>query len=251
MIQLPPEKTMAFEECKPDLIRAVGSMAGLPSLITPEWIQQLVDSSADTEGVFSRLEQSYTFSKAFGRLYHNATFTHFEANSDDQKRVVAQIKEISEFLHEPKTLQRNLIFFGPCGTGKDHMMYCLLMKAIFVHGYRVQWFDGSALFGKLRHAAVAGSIEQKIEQLQSVDILAISDPLFISDELTPFLIEQWGRIVDYRYRHCLPIWLTVNAKDRSVFKKHFSNRTAGRLLQNARSVLFNETDYRERKEKQR
>jgi hypothetical protein len=48
-------------------------------------------------------------------------------------------------------------------------MYCLLMKAIFVHGYRVQWFDGSDLFGQLRHAAGAGSIEQKIEQLKPKD----------------------------------------------------------------------------------
>src|SRR5690606_40711713 len=111
---------------------------------------------------------------------------------------------------------QNLIFVGPVGTGKDHLLFASLKYA--THGLHktIKWISGLDLYGAFREAIANQDTESGIiREFDKPDILAISDPLPPSGSLTEYQAAMLYRIVDNRYSNYKPTWLTINAMDRA------------------------------------
>jgi len=107
----------------------------------------------------------------------------------------------------------SLILIGPVGTGKEHLVAWLLYRAAFA-GVSASWVNGQEVFGEFRDRIKTGEDEQGLlQQLVQPQILAIADPIPVSGEPSPYNLNQLYRIVDRRYCHLRPTWVTLNIRN--------------------------------------
>ena len=104
-----------------------------------------------------------------------------------------------------------IVLFGPCGTGKDHLLVAAAREVIAKHSARVEWRNGMDLFGDFRDLiANHGTEREFLTSLVHPDVLVISDPLPPAGSLTEFQSSLLLRILDRRYRQLKPTWISVN-----------------------------------------
>ncbi|REJ88383.1 MAG: ATP-binding protein [Planctomycetota bacterium] len=141
-----------------------------------------------------------------------STFTIHGSNEEQaaQRRVISEL----ETLKLGKTIAdgQNVVFVGPCGTGKDHLMHALAFRSFVPLNGRVEIRNGAALRRELRDAAMADEGERSvINRLISTKLLCLSDPVPAGGtELTDFQADALYHIVNERWNARRPIWCTVN-----------------------------------------
>ncbi len=169
-------------------------------------------------------------SRTFGRRYSSCTFDSFQASLDSQQKAVGVIRSFCERIADNVSQGICLTLHGPCGTGKDHLLVCCLKAAIRAD-LTVRWVNGAELFGSFRDAIETGRSEAAaIREYAAPQVLAISDPLPPTGELTPFQQSMLFRILDARYRALQPVWITINAAGRNELDQRMGVALAERLL---------------------
>lgn len=156
-------------------------------------------------------------------------------------------REIFRFAKDlPQRIEHGdgLFLYGTEGTGKDHIMFSLLIDAVVNCGYTAVWCDGVELFGKFRQAIRESSEYELREEYAKPHILAISDPLPLAGELTSWNVDVLRDIVDRRYSRGLGTWVTVNAFDMKELAGRIPAPLLSRLLENATVVRFFWPSYR-------
>jgi DNA replication protein DnaC len=131
---------------------------------------------------------------------------------------------------------KNLIIAGPCGTGKDHLLFCVLAKFIFHANADVQHYRGCNLTAELIAGARDGKNEQIIARCIDANILSISDPIPPSGEFSDFIRRSMLRIIDNRYADMKPTYLTVNLKDSKQMREKIGDEMTDRILEKGRAI---------------
>jgi DNA replication protein DnaC len=153
-----------------------------------------------------------------GRRYRECRLSNFSTHGTaeevaSQKAAVASVWEFCETLNTQVEAGRNVVLFGPPGTGKDHILAAMLRVAAIAE-IDFCWTNGIDLFSQVRDAIDTETKERVlIRQWCDPAILAISDPVPPWGPLTQWQASILFQIVDRRYRDCKPVWITGNFAD--------------------------------------
>ena len=173
-----------------------------------------------------------------GARYADCTFESFQVTHADQEAVVRRLAAY-DWERRP-----NVLLFGPKGTGKDHLLAALVRRATDLG---VEWRNGLDLFGEWRDLVGGDKPERErdaLAPLVAADVLALSDPLPPSGELTAWQQQMLARVVDGRYRALRPTWATLNVQGREDFESRLGPLIADRLRDGAVALFCNWPSYR-------
>ena len=140
--------------------------------------------------------------------------------------------------------QQNLVLAGTVGSGKDHMLYCILAKLIFHFNCKVKHYRGCNLSAELREGSRSGESEKIIKACINADVLSISDPIPPKGDFSEFIMQSLLRIIDNRYANMKPTYMTVNLVDKEQMAKVMGNEMADRILDRSRVIRCNWESYR-------
>jgi len=151
------------------------------------------------------------------------TFTPADI-SPARERQAAVLEAVAQFIVDIRqhvAQGRNIVLFGPPGTGKDHLLVSVLHAAVgqlvtpATPTLSVRWTNGIDLYSRLRD--VIGSDERtELAEWRSwvaPQILYLSDPIPPFGKLSDFQAAFLLRIIDARYRHCRPTYVSLNVKN--------------------------------------
>lgn len=173
-----------------------------------------------------------------GSRYATCRFESFSCEQPEQQAIVDRLVGY-DWLHRP-----NVLLFGPKGTGKDHLLTSLVRLA-GDGGLGVEWRNGLDLFGEWR--ALVGSDERErdaIAPLIGCDVLALSDPMPPSGQLSEWQQQMLARVIDGRYRRLAPTWVTLNVMSGDEADARLGPLIADRLRDGAVALFCNWPSYR-------
>lgn len=174
-------------------------------------------------------------SKDYGFRYspQRCTLDRFRATLPAQIEVKKRMVEISATLPAMVEAGQGIIWFGPCGTGKDHLMAALGYSAAR-QGITCRRQNAQDFFGMMRDRITDGQKEEEvIRKFSEPHILAISDPVPPANELSAFRLEILYRLVNRRYEAMRPTWITLNATSEDQADSLLSKPVWDRLQESA------------------
>ena len=181
-----------------------------------------------------------------GCRYSDASLESFRCSTEDQENAVKALRDHMSNLERDKT--KGILFIGPTGSGKDHLMMASVRYMVHQLGADPDWIDGQQLFSSIRNAYSQDESEDEIcSTLGKSSLLAISDPLPTSGKLTDHQQNVLGLILDRRYRNMLPTLVTANVGSRKELYDRIGDRNADRLCEGALVIKCNWESYRQKK----
>jgi DNA replication protein DnaC len=168
------------------------------------------------------------FASAVPPRFRGATIDNYECTHERQKKVVSKVSELMSGIKELLESWRPILFFGTPGTGKDHLLTCLIRVAIQAHNADVKLLAGDDLYGGLtrrRHS----DYEDWFKTLKSATVLAISDLLLPGGDPTEDQRNGLFSLVSNRYDRMRPVWATVNVGDLDELAARLGTPTVDRL----------------------
>jgi DNA replication protein DnaC len=170
---------------------------------------------------------------ALGRRYaaERTSFDCYTIYHPDQKAVLEQVKTLAARIPELVTNGENVIFYGPCGTGKDHLLAALLHQT---YRYPALFVSAQELFGAIRDRMTNSQDEQPyLRRLEAPAILGISDLLPPARDPSAWNLECLYRVLDRRYRDLKCTWVTFNADSVEEANEALTAPVFDRLRDNA------------------
>lgn len=146
--------------------------------------------------------------------YAEATFASFQLHGDDddqreQSRIIQELKDLD--IDQEFQNGTNLLFIGPCGTGKDHLLFSLMRSIYQSHG--VTYLNGADFRLKAREARRDGngSEESLIDSLSKAELLCLSDPSPAGGaSLSESQADVLYHVIERRCFKQRPTWATIN-----------------------------------------
>lgn len=170
----------------------------------------------------------------------------YRVTNAKQGAIVAQVKELRSGITDHVAGGRGIIFLGTIGTGKDHLMAYLLYSAA-ASGASCKWIGGQDLYGRIRdQVGDKGRENDLIADFAGPQVLAISDPVPPSGDVSDWQVSQFYRILDRRYRDMKCTWVTLNVKDGKEASGQLSSPVWDRLREAAVVFECNWPSHRER-----
>lgn len=171
-----------------------------------------------------RFENFKELAKARGARYVPATLDSYHVTTEGQKSVVGRLRAFQR--EGIPNLHRGggLLFYGPEGTGKDHLLFAMLRNAVIDWGYSAMWRDGMGLQDEIRESIGEGSQSEFRRRLCEPQILAISDPLpprsgaSDKDDLSAWNLQFLRDVIDRRYSALKSTWFTFNGTSLDTLK---------------------------------
>lgn len=187
------------------------------------------------------------FVSRVGRRYESASLETFEAETGRQKAVLDAVREYVERVNDRIESGQGILFFGPKGTGKDHLAVAVA-KATLLRGFTAHWSNGLDWFGDLRDGMERDARESSlINRLARPSLLVLSDPLPLTGELTQHQSSQLWRVIDRRYRDMKPTVVTMNVASRKEAEERMGAALVDRLAHGALALFCNWESYRSAK----
>jgi len=179
-----------------------------------------------------------------GERYKECRLSNFltDEPAGDKKRRILQACEA--LITKPNWWQRNIILIGSTGTGKDHLLTGLVIKAIMAGCESVFWRSGPALFDQIKDKFSSKASALPTREVTTAKLLAISDVAWSGAELSKTEQQIFYNIVDQRYSARRPIWITANIATREQFGKLVGPHVAERLLQSATVLVCSWPSFR-------
>ncbi len=124
------------------------------------------------------------------------------------ERVRVVVASVGEFVSKG----RNIVLYGPVGTGKDRLLAALLYAATRV-GKKCAWTYAAKFFADVSDRFTAELTEEAIlTPLSRCDVLGISDPVPpVSDAARPTDLQKLVNLLERRARVRRSTWVTLNA----------------------------------------
>lgn len=151
--------------------------------------------------------------KAAGRRANGWAFRSYVVSDEYQREVVAMVTRWADTFPERLKNGEGLLLYGPAGTGKDHLAFAAVARAVATHGATARWFSCRDFFGSARDRMSTDETEAGLlRALSTPSIVVLSDPLppFGDVGLTPWQADLLYRAIDSRWRRQLPTVCTVN-----------------------------------------
>lgn len=120
----------------------------------------------------------------------------------------------------------SILLAGPAGTGKTFQAWAWWQR----------WAGGTESRASRRpQFHTAADLMEMLRRSFSGDPVVFTDDLLVIDDLgaekgTEWVVEQLYRIIDYRYRMCLPLVVTTNLSGRDI-RDRFGDRILSRLVE--------------------
>jgi len=149
------------------------------------------------------------FVRSLGPRHRSATLENFRTQDAAAQRAIEALRQYADRLAENLAAGRGLLLLGPSGTGKDHLLVALGKEAAKL-GKPVHRISGPELFAFMRDAMHGGEEQQRLEVLQHVALLILSDPVPPLGGLTPYQASVLYGIVDFRWQQRKPTWCSLN-----------------------------------------
>jgi DNA replication protein DnaC len=195
----------------------------------------------------------WSYLETRGKRYQSCRFANFECTDEKQRLAVGAILRYRDNLKENLSNGKNLVLFGPSGTGKDHLMTAMVHASIGTttvstcqwQANEVAWTDGPSMFARVRDE-MSNDVEGVgiVKRLKATWLLAVSDLVPPSGKLTDFQTEVIYMILDYRYNHVKPTFLSINVRNRAELDAGLGVAVAERLIDNAVTVSCDWPSYR-------
>jgi len=186
-----------------------------------------------------------------GTRYETSRLSNFRVTCDLQRQAMESITKWIEDAESQFKAGRGVVLYGPCGTGKDHLITGMLHEAIkqrvfkFASNDKVKWEQGPRMFSIFRDAI--GSHESETASRQPFvrsKLLILSDVCQSGHVLTDFQRQTLYDVVDRRYSFMRPTWVTTNAATRTELEKMLGADIADRLLHGSLTICCNWTSGR-------
>lgn len=169
-----------------------------------------------------------------GERYQSVDLKGFEQPTQAQRTAVEIVRGYIAGLRAAKPTGRNLVFIGPPGTGKDHLMMAVLRCVIHRFGWTSAWVDGQSLFAAVRNSYSNGDNEESLVTFSvRRQLFAISDPLPPNGNLTEHQRNVLFRLIDGRYRNGMPTCATINVASREELDDRLGDSLSDRLCHDA------------------
>jgi DNA replication protein DnaC len=154
-------------------------------------------------------------SQDLGERYSQAlaSLESYRVGHKGQRVVIDRLNALAGQLEAFTGKGSGLIFYGPAGTGKDHLAAAMLYRAAGL-GISARWVSGMELFGDFRdnmgdHSK--GLREGEIlERWTRPKVLCISDPIPPVGPPSPWNVQVLYRLIDRRYHLRRSTWATLN-----------------------------------------
>lgn len=242
------QSTPAFAE----LVAKAASKALAAPVLTAEEIAARQAESVKRESERKARELDWRRGDHWARLvrergtrYEPCRLKNYVAETDAQKAVLDEIKEYATNMVERVGEGVNVLLIGPPGTGKDHLLMALAHAAIGNDRYP-EWRNGTSLWVEFRTAIGEGSNEQEvIHKLTRPDVLMISDPVPPRGPLTDYQAGMLFDVIDARYSHYKPTWITLNCASRKEAEERIGSQVIDRLSHRALVLRCNWPSYRQ------
>jgi DNA replication protein DnaC len=170
--------------------------------------------------------------QSIGRRYESCTLDTFHAHLPAQQTVLGQLREYAARIRQRVAEGVNVLLIGPSGAGKDHLLAGLVHVAL-AEGLSIRWQTGGQLWLHMRDAIQGGCERQAIEELVRPDVLVLSDPIPPHAEPSNYERSILYAIVDRRYSHLRPIWMSANVASRQQADERLGHAVADRLRHGA------------------
>ncbi|WP_437188295.1 ATP-binding protein [Planctomicrobium sp. SH668] len=191
--------------------------------------------------------------KMAGRFV-DSSLENFEEEGADiereaQRSVLGELRQIN--LLESIQAGQNILFLGPPGAGKDHLMHALMRQVFLPLDGNVVLKNGAELRAKLKDASrgQSGDEDRIVNPMLKAQLLCISDPAHTAGaSLSDFQTDCLYRVVEGRWRERQPTWMTINLpmeETRRYAREIFSAPVWDRLIDNAKIVICNWESFRE------
>jgi len=203
--------------------------------------------------------------RRLGTVYADCRLETFSTYCDPtiakrQQAVLVNLRGYAARMTTEVAAGRNVLLLGPSGTGKDHLFTALARTAIFQlpdshedcdgtfpYSSPIRWTRGSRFYLECRQAMGESEVSL-ISQYAMARILYFSDPLLPIGGLTPHQAAMFYEIIDDRYRHKRPTWVSLNVKDRAEAEERMGGAIIDRLAEGALTGHCDWPSWRERAE---
>lgn len=219
----------------PTFMASVGKSSQKPSAV------EIANQKAEEKKQQTERDIRRFVDEQVGQRYETATLNSYEPVTESQKRALEAIVAHSTGIN---AFEENVVLYGPCGSGKDHLLIGLGKKAI-AFGRPVKWVFGVDLFRTMRDVIGSKSSETElVASLVAPAILILSDPAPPDDAATVYQRSVLLSVLDQRYRHCKPTWSTINATNKVEAIERLGGQTIDRIWTDASHVFVNGPSYR-------
>ena len=221
---------------------------GLANEATPEEIaakKRRQEAIATARANADREREAEAFLTRRGDRYRHCRLSTYQCEHQAQRDIIRRLREYLGRLPEEVDAGNGLVFFGPSGTGKDHLAVASAYEAIHHYGYSVAWKNGVELYSEFREAIDGKRSERDvIDPLVRAKILVLSDPLPPKGALTEYQTGMLYMILDQRYSRRLPTWATANVISGEEAGKRMGIACYDRLRHGALVLFCNWQSYR-------
>jgi DNA replication protein DnaC len=179
-----------------------------------------------------------------GERYFGATIDSYRATTPDQQKIVHAVKKYTATLATHRNACEGIVFYGPVGTGKDHLAYTVAMSAA-AQGLQVQWVRCRDWFGRIRDAMGSDRKEASIiAELVKPDLVVLSDPLPPFGALTQHQADMLYQALEGRYSRNLFSITTLNVEGDEEADERMGAGVWDRLCHGALLLQCNWPSYR-------
>lgn len=198
------------------------------------------------------------FWRTCGKRYMGCRIENFQradAGSLERKvqdRVLHAIGTFATNIEANIKAGRNVLLYGPPGTGKDHLLIGLVHRAIgaFVSPgkeFKARWTNGMDMYASVRDSFDSSSRSEESERDSWLkpDVLVLSDPIPPLASLSSFQASFLLRVIDSRYRHLKPTFVSLNVRDGQEASDRMTPQVFDRLKDDALTCFCNWKSFRQ------
>ena len=168
--------------------------------------------------------------------FHDWVYAADPAVAKRQRVVTAAATEFASLVDVHRKVGTGCLFFGPPGTGKDHLATCIIRAACLNFGQTARYVNGVEWFVALRDSMDSDKRTEGdiVREVTRPDWVVLSDPLPPgSDALSSYQSQMLYRLVDERAVQGKPTIVTVNTPDGEDAARRMGAATWDRLKSGA------------------
>lgn len=136
-------------------------------------------------------------------------------------------EEIKEKINKALSEKKGIFLYGDAGTGKTYIMYTILKEFYRVENYETLFTDMPWLSMKIKNYVKENEDPQEnVRTYTSPQYLFLDD--FGVEKMTDFLFETLYLIIDTRYSHLKPTFISSNYSLKEI-AENINDRIASRI----------------------